>query len=135
MSFRLCEGFHLKALRMSKLSLRKRKKMQLPCDAPVQNAAKTEIKAQVKMIFQRAISSAEKHNTRLEPGRENHGDGNCSYESVIFNINERKCFPKILPMSPDYYRRIWNIDLMNKVLDKRIPWNPGMTRAEIMAGF
>ena len=38
-------------------------------------------------------------------------------------------------MSHEYYRRIWNIDLMNKILDKKIPWNPGMTRQEIIEGF
>ena len=119
---------------MSKLRLKKRKQFP-PIDAAVSNTGKTENEKQVKRILQRAIYNAEKHNVKLESGRVNHGDGNCSYESVIFNINDRKCFTKLLPMSPDYYRRIWNIDLMNKVLDKRIPWNPGMTRAQIVGGF
>ena len=135
MSFRLCKVFNLKAENMSMLRLRKRKKKQPPSDAPMSNIDKTENEVQVKRIFQRAIYSAEKHNIRLEPGRENLGDGNCSYESVIFNINDRRCFPKILPMGPDYYRRIWNTVLMNKILDKKIPWNPGMTRAQIIGGF
>ena len=96
--------------------------MQSPSDAPVPNADKTEIEAQVKMIFRRAISSAEKHNVRLEPGKENHGDGNCSYESVIFNINERNCFNIKFNMSLEHYRVVWNTDMMNKILDKRVPW-------------
>ena len=38
-------------------------------------------------------------------------------------------------MSPDVYRRIWNVDMMNKVLDKKIAWNPGLTKHEIQEGF
>ena len=87
------------------------------------------------IVMQRGIASAKKHKIELEPGKENSGQGNCSYESVIFNINERKCFQTKLPLSPDTYRRIWNIDLMNKILDNKIPWNPGMTRQEIQDGF
>ena len=61
------------------------------------------------VIFQRAIASAQKHNINLITGRTNNADGNCSYESVIFNINDRNCFKEKLPMSPDTYRRIWTM--------------------------
>ena len=67
-----------------------------------------------KKIFQRAMSSAQNHGLRLEPGRKNQGYGNCSYEAVLFNINDRSCFKEKLPMSADFYRRIWNTDMMNK---------------------
>ena len=97
------------------------------------NQRKPEIKMD-KMI-QRAIVSAQKHNIKLEPGTKNSGGGNCSYLSVIHNINDRKCFQTKYPMSADFYRRIWNVDLMNKILDNRIPWNPGLTRQEIKDGF
>ena len=86
-------------------------------------------------IYQRAIASAQKHGIKLEAGKENGGNGNCSYESVIYNINERNCFKETLPISSDYYRRIWNTDMMNKLLDKMIPWNPGLTPAELKEGF
>ena len=86
-------------------------------------------------IFPRAIASAQKHRIRLEPGRQNHADGNCSYESVIFNINDRDCFKEKLPMNPDFYRRIWNTDMMNQILDRKNPWNPGLTREQIKQGF
>jgi len=88
-----------------------------------------------KTIFERAIASANKHKIRLKPGRENAGAGNCSYESVIFNINDRASFSIKFNMTPSFYRRIWNVDLMNKILDEKIPWNPGMSRAEIKEGF
>ena len=86
-------------------------------------------------IFERAIANAAKHKIRLRPGTENNGGGNCSYESVILNINKRNCYEEKLHMSADYYRRIWNTDLLNKILDERIPWNPGLTRAQIIQGF
>ena len=86
-------------------------------------------------IFQRAISNAAQHGIKLKPGIENNGNGNCSYESVLVNINGRNCFKEKLHMSPDFYRRIWNTDLMNKILDGRIPWNPGLTRTQIQEGF
>ena len=94
-----------------------------------------EMKLETPKIFQSAIASAQKHKIKLTPGRKNHSDGNCSYESVIFNINDRSCFIDKLPMSPDYYRIVWNTDMMNRILDERIPWNPGMTRSEIVRGF
>ena len=86
-------------------------------------------------IFQRAIENAKKHKIKLTPGIENNGFGNCSYESAILNINNRDCFREKLCMSPDYYRRVWNTDIMNKILDGTNPWNPGLTRSEIVKGF
>ena len=86
-------------------------------------------------IFGRAIENAKKHKIKLAPGIQNMGHGNCSYESAILNINERDCFKEGFVMSADFYRRVWNTDLMNKILDERIPWNPGMTRSQIVEGF
>ena len=86
-------------------------------------------------IFLRAIENAKKHKIRIVAGIENQGGGNCSYESVLLNINERDCFKVGFVMSPDYYRRVWNVDLRAKILDGRIDWNPGMTRSEIIEGF
>ena len=89
----------------------------------------------IPRIFERAIENAKKHKIKLVPGTENKGHGNCSYESAILNINERDCFKEGFVMSADFYRRVWNTDLMNKILDAQIPWNPGMTRSEIVKGF
>ena len=61
----------------------------------------TEMKLETPKIFRSAIASAQKHKIKLMPGRKNQGDGNCSYESVIFNINDRSCYTDKLPMSPD----------------------------------
>ena len=86
-------------------------------------------------IIKRAIASAQKHNIELKPGRANNAAGNCSYESVIYNINDRTCFKEKLPMSPDFYRRIWTNDMMNRILDKSSAWNPGLTEKQIIDGF
>ena len=102
--------------------------------SPDVNSTPTMLKD--KRIFQRGIINAQKHGINLEPGRENQGNGNCSYEAVIYNINDRSCFNEKLPMSPDYYRRIWNIDMMNKIIYKtNKDWNPGLTEAQLREGF
>ena len=38
-------------------------------------------------------------------------------------------------MSPDFYRRIWTNDMMNRILDKSSDWNPGLTEKQIIDGF
>ena len=129
----------------SKLKLRRKKYHEPYIDLPnegnmdVNNQVKTstnEIElVKNKRIFERSIANAAKHRIKLGPGAENNGGGNCSYESVVLNINNRDCYKDKLNMSTDYYRKIWNTDLMNKILDQRIPWNPGLTRAQIIGGF
>ena len=86
-------------------------------------------------IFERAIANARKHNINLKPGIENKGDGNCSYEAVLLNINNRNCFHTKFLMSLGHYRVVWTTDIMNKTLDGRIEWNPGLSRSEIVQGF
>ena len=109
---------------MSKLRLEKRKhKVKMRHDDQKDDLELKTIQIdggrKKNVMFQRAIASAQKHNIKLEAGRENSGGGDCSYLSVIFNINDRGCFQNKFPMSPDVYRIIWNVDLMNKVLDKK----------------
>ena len=127
---------------MAKLTL-KRKKFHPPfddnyttkMDKKSHDIKSNQAEIKEKRIFQRAISSAKKHGISIILGRENGGHGNCSYEAVIFNINDRNCFSENLQMSPNFYRRIWNTDMMNKILDKKNPWNPGLTQGELRAGF
>ena len=130
---------------MSKLKLKKKRhKESVPKGDDIRDDDKDEAglkttkidkEARMNKVTQMGIESARKHNIKMEPGRGNSGDGNCSYQSVIFNINDRECFKTKLPMSPDFYRRMWTIDLMNKIIDRKIPWNPGMTNQEIQDGF
>ena len=125
---------------MSKLTRKRKKEPPFEANiAPKNDKTSSQVTPTLmihdKKIFERAISSAQKHGLGLEPGRQNLGDGNCSYEAVIFNINDRSCFKKKLPMSPDFYRRIWNTDMMNKLLYVSNEWNPGLTDAELRQGF
>ena len=127
-----------------KLSKSRRKKSHKPFDEskteddddnkqePIRNENKINYKTE---IFARAIESAKKHGIKIIPGKKNNAAGNCSYESVINNINLRSCFKEKLRMTPDFYRRIWTIDMMNKTLDKTSSWNPGLSRSQIMNGF
>ena len=68
------------------------------------------------LMISRAIGSAAKHGIALSPGQLNSGEGNCAFESAIFNVNERSCFKDKLCLSPDHYRRVWMTDMKNKTL-------------------
>ena len=59
------------------------------------------------VIVTRAIQSAQKHGINLVQGTLNQGNGNCAFDSIISNINDRKCFPEKLELSSTDYRQIW----------------------------
>ena len=67
-----------------------------------------------RKMLSKAKSSAKKHGVQLVDGTPNIGKGDCAFESVILNINDRPCFNEKLPMDIDYYRRIWMTDMMNR---------------------
>ena len=81
-----------------------------------------KILKQMSPMVLRAISSGEKHGIKLCHGTSNPGTGNCAFESVISNCNDRQCFQENLPMSADYYRRIWVTDMANRTVDDPT-WN------------
>ena len=101
----------------SKLKLRK-KKYHPPIEASNDDyRTRPDLNSNTNMmIVKRAIASAQKHRIKLKPGRANHGDGNCSFEATIFNINDRSCFQEKLPMTPDFYGRIWITDMIQQIL-------------------
>ena len=80
------------------------------------------MKQEQNLMIARAISSAKKHAIDIQHGTPNSANGNCAIESVIFNVNDRQCFPESLPFTPDYYRRIWMTDFMNQTVDDQT-WN------------
>ena len=61
-------------------------------------------------------ASAQRHGIQLKHGTSNPGTGNCAFEASIYNINDRPCFLEKLPMSIDWYRRIWVTDMANRTL-------------------
>ena len=66
------------------------------------------------LMVRRAIASAKKHGISLEVGKINAADGNCSFDAVLHNINERSCFLEKLPLSSTTYRQIWVTELENQ---------------------
>ena len=79
----------------------------------------------ITKMLRKAISSAKKHGINLSAGQKNNADGNCTYESVILNINERDCYAQKLHQQPNYYRKIWINDFEKNAVNY----------PEICAGF
>ena len=52
-------------------------------------------------IITKANASAQKHNIKLKAGRKDRGFGNCAFESVINNLNDRSCFMENLIQAPN----------------------------------
>ena len=57
----------------------------------------------------------------MRHGTTNPGNGDCAFEAIIQNINDRPCFGQKFSMSIDYYRRIWATDMANRTL--HTPYN------------
>ena len=70
-----------------------------------------------QQMLHRAVASASRHGICLLPGRLNSATGDCAFESVIFNNNDRACFPNKFLLSTDYHRRIWMTDMQSKSMD------------------
>ena len=59
----------------------------------------------------RAIESARKQGIDLVLGTLNAADGNCAFDAVLNNINDRQCFVEKLSLSSRVYRQIWVTEL------------------------
>ena len=69
-----------------------------------------------ELMIGRTVASAKKHGINLRHGRSNPGTGDCAFEAVIHNINDRSDFKERLPMSIDWYRRTWTTDMANRTI-------------------
>ena len=74
-----------------------------------------------KLMITRAITSGRKHGINLTHGKANPGLGDCAFEAVIFNNNERHCFTNKFPLSIDTYRTIWVKDMAHRTVNTE--WN------------
>ena len=89
-----------------------------------------------KMIS-RAISSARKHGIDLVPGRPNPGLGDCAFEAIIQNNNDRSCFQEKFLLPVNHYRCIWTTDMANRTIDgplntySRKEWLEGWKQMQI----
>ena len=73
------------------------------------------------IMISRAIASGRSHGINLKHGSSNPGVGDCAFEAVIQNNNDRPCFKEKLFMPIDYYRKIWVTDMANRTVDT--VWN------------
>ena len=73
------------------------------------------------LMISRTIFSGKKHGVNLKHGSSNPGTGDCAFESIIQNINDRPCFQEKFFMPVDYYRKIWVTDMANRTVNS--PWN------------
>ena len=58
-------------------------------------------------ILQKAIANAYRHGIMTKAGKLNPAKGDCSFESVLNNINYRKCFKKKFNKATNKYRWEW----------------------------
>ena len=62
-------------------------------------------------------ASAKRHGINVKHGTSNPGLGDCAFEAIVQNINDRRCFNQKFHQSIDYYRRIWALDMGNRTVD------------------
>jgi hypothetical protein len=72
-------------------------------------------------MISRAINSARNHGIDLVPGSSNPGLGDCAFEAIIQNNNDRSCFDEKFLLPINHYRCIWTTDMANRTIDS--PWN------------
>ena len=74
-----------------------------PKPPPQNSCSSSEIRILLEnersVMIPRAISSGQKHGINLRQGRPNPGTGDCAFEAVIYNNNDRPCFEEKFLMS------------------------------------
>ena len=68
-------------------------------------------------MISRAIRIARHHGINLKPGSSNPGLGDCAFESVVQNNNDRMCYTEKFPLPINTYRQIWVTDMANRTVD------------------
>ena len=71
------------------------------------------LRKETDLMVNRAITSASNHGIKLKYGRPNPGTGDCAFEAVIQNNNDRACYREKYEMTVDWYRRIWATYMAN----------------------
>ena len=79
------------------------------------------LRKETDIMVQRAIASASRHGIQLKHGTPNPGTGDCSFEAVIQNNNNRTCYREKYEMSINWYRSIWATDMANRA--RYTPYN------------
>ena len=76
---------------------------------------------EVKKMIARAKSSGKIHGINLRHGTGNPGTGDCAFEAIIQNNNDRNCFETKYKMNVNIYRNIWTNDMANRTVNS--PYN------------
>ena len=67
-------------------------------------------------MVNKAIASAWRQNKiELEHGRPNAADGNCAFESIIFNIQDREIYKEKVDMNAMEARQVWVTELQTAI--------------------
>jgi hypothetical protein len=69
----------------------------------------------------RATSSGRRHGIDLVHGSSNPGLGDCAFEAIIQNNNDRPCFKENFPLPINSYRQMWVTDMANRTVNT--DWN------------
>ena len=110
-----------------------KKKLSLHQATPSADVAIRQLLGKEKsLMISRAIASGQKHGINMKHGSSNPGTGDCAFESIIQNNNDRSCFQEKYPMNIDWYRRIWVTDMANRTIDS--PFNI-FTRQQWLDGW
>ena len=75
-------------------------------------------------IVIKAIQNANFHGINLYPGTKNPAKGDCVFESVLDNLNQRDCFSENLSGDASYWRKKWMREIEIIAYDE---WNQGRT--------
>ena len=87
-------------------------------------------KKSINELFQRAISNAARHGLSLKPGLVNNADGECLWESLMYNTTQRQCIKHYKKETP---RQLKQRSINNAQKDtelKKLPCIPENTTEE-----
>ena len=83
-------------------------------------------------VTAKGIENGRYHGIDLKAGVANLGNGNCAFETVIDTINTSDLFEESFDGTPDFWRKVWMIEVENVAYDS---WNRGMTRSQWKEGW
>ena len=67
-----------------------------PLGSSCSKSSESFVSEHQKIIVKPAVASAGRHGINLTAGSPVPASGNCAFESVIFNVNDRSCFEEKL---------------------------------------
>ena len=79
-------------------SNKKNSKLKPPTKSPTELRTSSSLfEIEQKMMIDRAVASAKRHEINISPGERSSSDGNCAFQAAINNVNNRNCFKEKYP--------------------------------------